>query len=66
MQKTIPVRDLSAPSQTLTVGKPSIPSGRQPVVERKFSDPSSSPKGERYPIPTFYERRIKPREHDPL
>jgi len=52
----------------LTGGKPTIPVlGRQPLVERKISDPSSSfPKGERYPIPSFFEYRVKPREFDPL
>jgi hypothetical protein len=51
----------------ISAGKPSIPLTRQPIVERKISDPSSaSPKGERYPIPSFFEYRIKPREYDPL
>jgi hypothetical protein len=52
----------------ISTGKPSIPlTRRQPIVERKTSDPSSaSPKGERYPIPSFFEYRIKPREFDPL
>lgn len=52
----------------LIPGKPTIPGfGKQPIVERKLSDPSSTaPKGERYPIPTFFEYRIKPREYDPL
>ncbi len=51
----------------VTAGKPSIPVTRQPIIERKISDPSSaSPKGERYPIPSFFEYRIKPREYDPL
>jgi hypothetical protein len=49
-------------------GKPTMPmTGRQPIVERKISDPSSSsPKGERYPIPSFFEYRMKPRDYDPL
>jgi hypothetical protein len=57
-----------ASHQVISNGKPSIPlTARQPVVERKTSDPSSaSPKGERYPIPSFFEYRIKPREYDPL
>jgi len=54
-------------SQLVNAGKPSIPLTRQPIVERKSSDPSSAaPKGERYPIPSFFEYRIKPREFDPL
>lgn len=58
----------STATKVISAGKPSIPlSTRQPIVERKMSDPSSSfPKGERYPIPSFFEYRIKPREHDPL
>jgi len=59
----------SSPVQKIIgAGKPSMPSmARQPFVERKTSDPSStSPKGERYPIPSFFEYRIKPRDHDPL
>lgn len=49
-------------------GKPSIPlTGRVPSVERKICDPSSSsPRGERYPIPSFFEYRIKPKDYDPL
>jgi hypothetical protein len=49
-------------------GKPSMPlMARQPFIERKTSDPSSTaPKGERYPIPSFFEYRIKPRDYDPL
>ena len=48
--------------------KPTMPvMGKQPLIERKTTDPSSgNPKGERYPIPSFFEYRIKPREHDPL
>lgn len=58
----------AAVPKMISTGKPSIPlTTRQPVVERKTSDPSSaSPKGERYPIPSFFEYRIKPRDHDPL
>lgn len=49
-------------------GRPSMPIiTRQPIVERRISDPSSTlPKGERYPIPSFFEYRIKAREYDPL
>jgi hypothetical protein len=59
----------SARTQLIIAGKPSIPlpGGRQPIVERKITDPSSaSPKGERYPIPSFFEYRIRAREYDPL
>jgi len=55
-------------SHGVNVGAPTIPlTGRQPLIERKLTDPSSaSPKGEHYPIPSFFEYRIKPREYDPL
>ncbi|HEU4471757.1 MAG TPA: hypothetical protein VFR58_11770 [Flavisolibacter sp.] len=58
----------SAVSTVVNAGKSSLPkTGRQAIAERKISDPSSaSPKGERYPIPSFFEYRIKAREHDPL
>jgi hypothetical protein len=53
--------------QLVNSGKPTMPlSGRQPIVERKISDPSSAfPRGERYPIPSFFEDRMKFRESDP-
>ena len=48
-------------------GRPTIPSGKQPVVEKKINDPSSTcPKGEGYPIPAFFEYRFKGRDFDPL
>jgi len=49
-------------------GKPALYiNSKQPFSERKISDPSScNPKGERYPIPAFFEYRIKAREYDPL
>ena len=59
-------KNFSAATQAVSAGKPTMPSGRQPVVERKFSDPSSSTRGEKYPIPTFFEYRFKPRDYDPL
>ena len=54
--------------QVLNPGKPTIPlPGRQPIIERKITDPSStSPRGERYPIPSFFEYRIKSRDNDTL
>jgi hypothetical protein len=66
MQKMTLLRDANATVPLTNAGKPTMPLGRQPIVERKISDPSSSPKGERYPMPYFYENRIKPREFDPL
>jgi hypothetical protein len=54
--------------QMVSAGKPTAPvTGRQPFIERKTIDPSSSsPRGEHYPIPSFFEYRIKPREFDTL
>ncbi len=68
MQKFSVRTAASSPVQSAGNGKPSIPlTGRVPSVERKISDPSSSaPRGERYPIPSFFEYRIKPKEYDPL
>jgi hypothetical protein len=68
MSKINPVRDYAGTTQLMNAGKPSMPLiGKQPVSERKTSDPSSaSPKGERYPIPSFFEYRIKHKEYDPL
>ena len=67
MSKLNSVRQMS---QVLHVpaGKPSMQiTSKQPVAERKISDPSSCyPKGERYPIPNFFEYRIKARDYDPL
>ncbi|MGV3530526.1 MAG: hypothetical protein ACO1OO_16610 [Flavisolibacter sp.] len=50
-------------------GQPGLSStlGKQPVIEKRIADPSSTaPKGERYPIPSFFEYRIRPREFDML
>jgi len=68
MQKVNFSTTTAAVPKVISTGRPSMPmTTRQPIVERKMSDPSStSPKGERYPIPSFFEYRIKPREHDPL
>ena len=68
MQKALSTQSSSVAVQMIGSGKPTIPvTGRQTVIERKISDPSSSfPKGERYPIPAFFEYRIKPRDYDPL
>jgi hypothetical protein len=65
MQKMNLVTQLAG-RQALPAGHPSLPVGRQPIVERKFTDPSSCPKVEKYPVPSFFEYRIKPREFDPL
>ena len=67
MQKINFSTSTAAVPKMISSGRPSITMTRQPFVERKTSDPSSaSPKGERYPIPSFFEYRIKPREYDPL
>ena len=66
MQKMNSMTGVVGPSHVNA--KPSIPAvSRQPIIERKISDPSStSPKGERYPIPSFFEYRFKPRDWDTL
>lgn len=53
-------------AQTVSIGKPSHTiCDKQPWVETKIIDPSSSfPRGERYPIPSFFEYRINPKQHD--
>ena len=67
MQKII-LNATATTASAFTAGKPTIPlNGRQPMIEKKLTDPSSaSPKGEHYPIPSFFEYRIKPRDFDPL
>ena len=50
--------------QPVNTGKPTMPLGRQPIVERKISDPSSSPKCERYPVPSFFDYRSRPRDSE--
>lgn len=65
MQKMILTSNATI-AQSVSPGKPTMNLNvRQPVVERKTFDPSSaSPKGERYPIPSFFEYRMKPKEFD--
>lgn len=48
--------------------KPTVPTEqKQANMEHRISDPSSTlPKGNRYPIPSFFEYRAKPKEHDSL
>jgi hypothetical protein len=65
MQSNMNFRNTST-IQPVNAGKPTMPLGRQPIIERKISDPSSSPRVERYPVPSFYEHRIKARDYDPL
>lgn len=60
------VKNLAVTTQLINAGKPTMPLGRQPLIERKITDPSSAPRVERYPVPTFFEHRIKARDHDPL
>jgi hypothetical protein len=62
LKMNIKTGTMTTSSQMVHAGRPTIPvSGRQPIIERKISDPSSSsPKGERYPIPSFFEYRMKP------
>ncbi|MGZ5221484.1 MAG: hypothetical protein ACXWC7_15455 [Chitinophagaceae bacterium] len=68
MQKMNSTSISSGIMQMNGTGKPTMPvHGRQPVMDRKISDPSSTyPKGERYPIPSFFEYRIHQRDNEPL
>jgi hypothetical protein len=59
MENVILVSKLNSLNPVINTGKPTIPSGKQPQADRKYSDPSSyCPKGGRYPIPSF-EYRVK-------
>ncbi|HVG40507.1 MAG TPA: hypothetical protein VM888_02755 [Chitinophagaceae bacterium] len=45
--------------------KPSSTANTEPAnVDRKNPDPSSVVRSERYPIPSFFEYRIKQRDND--
>lgn len=52
----------------LATNKPAMPAEqKQTVMERRISDPSSGlPNDKRYPIPSFFEYRAKPKEFDSL
>lgn len=66
MQK-LNLRPGAAPTVQLSFqGKPTMPTGRQPMTERRTGDPSSTPKVEKYPVPSFFEYRFKARDYDPL
>jgi hypothetical protein len=57
------VSRISYTQQILHTGRPDLPStGGRPLFDQKRVDPSSSPKGERCPIPSFFENRVKPSE----
>jgi hypothetical protein len=55
-------------STLLVMNKPAMPTEqKQPMLEKRISDPSSSLSHEkRYPIPSFFEYRAKPKEFDSL
>ncbi len=52
----------------LLTSKPTVPvNTKQPRSEKRVSDPSANnPKGKSYPVPSFFEYRFKPKEHDSL
>ena len=52
----------------LAIKQPSLPTEqKQPFTEKRIADPSSStPTEKRYPIPSFFEYRAKPKEYDSL
>jgi hypothetical protein len=66
MQKTGFQKSTASSIQMIGTGRPSLPSENRSVYfEKKVTDPSSCcPKGERYPIPSFFEDRIRPRENE--
>lgn len=68
MSKINSVRNYASTTQLMNPSKPSVPPiGKQSIPERRSADPSSSnPRGESYPIPSFFEYRIKHKEYDPL
>lgn len=60
MQKATFTNQFQDPLSSGNGGRPTIPSGRQPIFERKFADPSSTqPRGKGYPVPAFLENRVK-------
>lgn len=49
------------------LGKPTPPQmGRNLIMDKKTSDPSSVHQGCKYPIPSFFEYRVKPKELENL
>lgn len=59
--------DAAPPVLLLGAGKPTKPEARPSLTERKTADPSpSSSKSGGYPIPSFFQRRIKGKDYDPL
>jgi hypothetical protein len=57
-------RNLNSSPQIVNAGRPTMPLGKQPVIEKKISDPSSSPRGERYPVPSLLDYRSKSQRTD--
>jgi hypothetical protein len=51
----------------ILASRPCLPNTRQPVSEKRVSDPSSSsPRGTSYPIPTFFDYRAKAKDFEAL
>jgi hypothetical protein len=55
-------------ASVMASNKPSMPAdSKQPILEKRIADPSSSlPREQRYPIPSFFEYRVRPKEADVL
>ena len=61
-------RENTSKALILMNNKPGIPvNQKQPAFEKRIADPSSTlPNGKSYPIPSFFEYRVKPKEFDSL
>ena len=60
MQKATTLNPYQNSTTSGIAGRPTIPSGRQPLIERKTTDPSSAlPRGKGYPVPAFLENRVR-------
>ncbi|HVK97165.1 MAG TPA: hypothetical protein VM368_05075 [Flavisolibacter sp.] len=68
MQKTNLGSAANSSAYSMNVNRPTMPLiSKKVFVEKRTSDPSSSASNSnRYPIPGFFEYRIKAKEYDPL
>ena len=56
------------PHLLASLNRPTLPNEQKlPAIDKRFADPSSSqPVGRSYPIPSFFEYRVRPKEFDSL
>ena len=67
MKKNGQTQTVYLPVQQINMGntKPTAPiTGRQPVIDRRSPDPSSVLRSDRYPIPSFFEYRMRSVDQD--